>query len=30
MGFNKAQTEAITQKDGPIMVLAGTGFGNSL
>ena len=30
MGFNKAQTEAITQKDGPIMVLAGPGSGKTL
>ena len=30
MGFNKAQKEAITQKDGPIMVLAGPGSGKTL
>lgn len=30
MGFNKAQTEAITQKEGPIMVLAGPGSGKTL
>ncbi len=30
MGFNKAQTEAIIQKDGPIMVLAGPGSGKTL
>lgn len=30
MGFNKAQKEAITKKDGPIMVLAGPGSGKTL
>lgn len=30
MGFNKAQKEAITQKDGSIMVLAGPGSGKTL
>ena len=30
MGFNKAQTEAITHQDGPMLVLAGPGSGKTL
>ena len=30
MGFSKAQTDAITHKDGPMMVLAGPGSGKTL
>ena len=30
MGFNKAQTEAITHQNGPMLVLAGPGSGKTL